>query len=128
MQLILIGSKVKADKNTQAGPCYLKKGEKGYPKLTGQPSFISFYFTIPVMRRGRPGLVSHVRIAIRGRIRHSPPSCAWPNACQAKRMETPLQLVIGIDGGATYSHGVAATHDGRVLSVVHSASMNFTGS
>ena len=43
-------------------------------------------------------------------------------------METPLQLVIGIDGGATYSHGVAATHDGRVLSVVHSASMNFTGS
>ena len=43
-------------------------------------------------------------------------------------METPLQLVIGIDGGATYSHGVAATHDGRVLAVVHSASMNFTGS
>jgi len=43
-------------------------------------------------------------------------------------METPLQLVIGIDGGATYSHGVAATHDGRVLALVHSASMNFTGS
>jgi N-acetylglucosamine kinase-like BadF-type ATPase len=43
-------------------------------------------------------------------------------------MESPLQLVIGIDGGATYSHGVAATHDGRVLAVVHSASMNFTGS
>ncbi|MBC8243596.1 MAG: hypothetical protein H8E20_04315 [Verrucomicrobia bacterium] len=43
-------------------------------------------------------------------------------------METPLQLVIGIDGGATYSHGVASTHDGRVLAVVHSASMNFTGS
>ena len=46
-QLILIENKVKADKNTQAGPCYLKKGEKGYPKLTGQPSFISFYFTTP---------------------------------------------------------------------------------
>ena len=43
-------------------------------------------------------------------------------------MESPLQLVIGIDGGATYSHGVAVTHDGRVLAVVHSASMNFTGS
>jgi len=43
-------------------------------------------------------------------------------------METPLQLVIGIDGGATYSHGVAATHEGQVLSVVHSASMNFAGS
>ena len=43
-------------------------------------------------------------------------------------MESPLQLVIGIDGGATYSHGVAATHDGRVLAAVHSASMNFTGS
>ena len=43
-------------------------------------------------------------------------------------METPLQLVIGIDGGATYSHGVAATLEGRVLAVVHSASMNFTGS
>ena len=43
-------------------------------------------------------------------------------------METPLQLVIGIDGGATYSHGVAATLDGRILAVVHSASMNFTGS
>ena len=37
-------------------------------------------------------------------------------------------MVIGIDGGATYSHGVATTHDGRVLALVHSASMNFTGS
>lgn len=43
-------------------------------------------------------------------------------------MDAPLPLVIGIDGGATYSHGVAATLDGRVLAVVHSASMNFTGS
>ena len=43
-------------------------------------------------------------------------------------MESSLQLVIGIDGGATYSHGVAATHDGQVLAIVHSASMNFTGS
>ena len=43
-------------------------------------------------------------------------------------MEPPLQLVVGIDGGATYSHGVATTHEGRVLAVVHSASMNFTGS
>ena len=61
------------------------------------------------------------------RLRQSPP------ACLAKRlatngMDTPLPLVIGIDGGATYSHGVAATLDGRVLAVVHSASMNFTGS
>ena len=61
------------------------------------------------------------------RLRQSPP------ACSAKRfatngMDTPLPLVIGIDGGATYSHGVAATLDGRVLAVVHSASMNFTGS
>jgi len=80
------------------------------------------------MSQGRPGLGWHVRIAIGERIRHCLPSRAWLNACQATRMETPLQLVIGIDGGATYSHGVAATHDGRVLSVVHSASMNFTGS
>ena len=43
-------------------------------------------------------------------------------------MEQALQLVIGIDGGATYSHGSAVTHDGRVLAVVHSASMNFVGS
>ena len=33
-------------------------------------------------------------------------------------MDAPLPLVIGIDGGATYSHGVAATLDGRVLAVV----------
>ena len=43
-------------------------------------------------------------------------------------MDDALKLVIGIDGGATYSHGVAATLDGRVLAVTHSNSMNFTGS
>lgn len=43
-------------------------------------------------------------------------------------MDDALKLVIGIDGGATYSHGVAATMDGRVLAVTHSSSMNFTGS
>ena len=43
-------------------------------------------------------------------------------------MDDLLKLVIGIDGGATYSHGVAATLDGRVLAVTHSNSMNFTGS
>ena len=43
-------------------------------------------------------------------------------------MDDVLKLVIGIDGGATYSHGVAATLDGRVLAVTHSNSMNFTGS
>ncbi len=43
-------------------------------------------------------------------------------------MDDMLKLVVGIDGGATYSHGVAATLDGRVLAVTHSNSMNFTGS
>ena len=43
-------------------------------------------------------------------------------------MDDVLKLVIGIDGGATYSHGVAATLDGRVLAITHSNSMNFTGS
>ncbi|MDB4712587.1 hypothetical protein OAF43_00005, partial [bacterium] len=61
-------------------------------------------------------------------MRHSPWSLTWPGAWPIQFMESPLQLVIGIDGGATYSHGVAATHDGRVLAAVHSASMNFTGS
>ena len=42
-------------------------------------------------------------------------------------MDDVLKLVVGIDGGATYSHGVAATLDGRVLAVTHSISMNFTG-
>ena len=43
-------------------------------------------------------------------------------------MNNVQKLVIGIDGGATYSHGAAATLEGRVLAVTHSTSMNFTGS
>ncbi len=43
-------------------------------------------------------------------------------------MNTPPSVLLGIDGGATHSHGVAIAVDGRVLASVSAGSLNFFGS
>lgn len=43
-------------------------------------------------------------------------------------MQKPLPVIVGIDGGATYSFGVAVDRTGQVLATVQAGTLNFFGS